>query len=98
MGRTMEITPSFGLLISLSLGLALWAAAIAGTKQRSMVLFGTLTLLFPVIGMVAACVASDRTARPSPGDRYRSATTRWRGRRRTRTVGRASATTRASSR
>jgi hypothetical protein len=50
-------------LIALGLGLGMWAAAIAGTKQRSMAFYGWLGFSFGLIGVFIAFAMPD--ARPT---------------------------------
>lgn len=71
----MRIDATSGLVVGLCVGLGLWAAAIAGMKQRNMLLFGTLATLFPVIGVVAAILARDASV-PKRRSNVRTADTR----------------------
>lgn len=50
----MEQATPWYLIIGIALGCAMWAAGIAGTKQRSMVGFGALGLLLGLVGVVIA--------------------------------------------
>ncbi len=58
MMETEVIAPSWGLWFGIALGFALWAAGIAGSKQRSMLLFGALGFAFGLIGVLIAYEAA----------------------------------------
>jgi hypothetical protein len=52
-----QATPWY-LIIGIAIGFGMWAAGIAGTKQRSMVGFGALGLLFGLVGVLIAYAVS----------------------------------------
>lgn len=62
---TMTQASLVGLSIGIGLGSMLWAGGVASSKQRSVLLFGLLGLLFHLLGVAIALLVSPKPTPPA---------------------------------